>query len=576
MSVPGELERARQLAFADDQAGAQALLLSLMPQIVELDRDDLALEVFAQLGEVYLVRSAYDGVAECVRRIRDCVSIYVQIAADPYSKDAAQVTLPAAVVDEMVIRYTRRADHLEIGLAAAAGDHEAAAAGLADLIGQSNSGSAPNLAGEAVELIMRARISCAVALADDDDHVSAEILWDAVLAVLDESERTAESDHLWVLVGIGYGRFCVETGRLHEAEPYLRRAGARAERRGWGLASARVLLERSAAAWSRSDVVDTERLLTLAYPVIAQHAIAHDVSRCWLYFGLTRMAAGALEAADECFQHAQRHWEELGRPLHVSRILLQRSWIDIFRGRYAQARDAIEQARAMLDSSPRSTWLQYARLDDLLGSAWRAEALADMGFDGSGEPDEGWRELEARLAGSRGVVDAAPGTEGYDRAMPKFERAADLKIPAALAVDSVRHTLADATARLRWTAAVSAPVLAGAFAVAWEWENVALVAELIEYQSARGTFTTEPDPSMVADWEVTATAATPAMADISEAAFAGGTAVATPSALTRLGPLPSLQMDPAGPAVLARYRALAQGRYGRVVTSSDPLWATWP
>ncbi|WP_207840282.1 hypothetical protein [Williamsia soli] len=576
MSVPGELERARQLAFADDHAGAQALLLSLMPQIVALDRDDLALEVFAQLGEVYLVRSAYDGVAECVRRIRDCVSAYVQIAADPFSKDAAQVTLPPDIVDEMVVRYTRRADHLEIGLAAAAGDHEAAAAGLADLIGESDTGAAPNLADEARELVMRARISCALALADDDDHVRAEPLWDAVLAVLDEREQDARSDHLWVLVGIGYGRFCVETGRLAEAEPHLRRAGARAERRGWELASARVLLERSAAAWSRSDVVDTERLATLAYPVIAQHAIAHDVSRCWLYFGLTRMAAGALEAADECWQHAQRHWEELGRPLHVHRILLQRSWTEIFRGRYAQARDAIEQARGVLDSSPRSTWLQYARLDDLLGSAWRAEALADMGFDGAGNPDEGWRELEARLAGSRGVVDAALGTDGYERAMTKFERAADLKIPAALAVDSVRYTLADATARLRWTASVSAPILAGAFAVAWEWENVELVAELIEYQCARGTFTTQPDPSTVVDWEVTATAATPVTADIAEVAFAAGAAVAATSALTRLGPLPPLRMDPAGPPVLARYRELAQERYGRVVTSAEPVWATWP
>lgn len=576
MSVPGELERARQLAFADDHAGAQSLLLSLMPQIVALDRDDLALEVFAQLGEVYLVRSAYDGVAECVRRIRDCVSVYVQIAADPSSKDAALVTLPPDVVDEMVIRYTRRADHLEIGLAAAAGDHEAAAAGLADLIAESDAGVAPSVVEEALELVMRARITCAVALADDDDHVGAEPLWDAVLTVLDEGEQSARSDHLWVLVGIGYGRFCVETGRLQEAEPYLRRAGARAERRGWELASARVLLERSAAAWSRSDAVETERLITLAYPVIARHAIAHDVSRCWLYFGLVRMAAGALEAADECWQHAQRHWEELGRPLHVHRILLQRSWIDIFRGRYTQARNTIAQARDMLDSSPRSTWLQYARLDDLLGSAWRADALADMGFDGAGDPDEGWRELEERLAGARGIVDAAPGSDGYERAMPKFERAADLKVPAALAVDSVRYLLGDATARLRWATAVSAPILAGAFAVAWEGGNVPLVAELIEYRCARGTFSAEPDPSMVVDWEVTATAPTPATVDVATPAFAAGAAAGASSALTRLGPLPALQMDPSGEAVLARYRELAQERYGRVITSGEPIWATWP
>ncbi|EUA86608.1 hypothetical protein I551_6934 [Mycobacterium ulcerans str. Harvey] len=41
------------------------------------------------------------------------------------------------------------------------------------------------------------------------------------------------SDHLWVYGATAYGRFCVETGRLSEAEPWLRRAGP-ALRRGDG------------------------------------------------------------------------------------------------------------------------------------------------------------------------------------------------------------------------------------------------------------------------------------------------------------------------------------------------------
>ena len=36
------------------------------------------------------------------------------------------------------------------------------------------------------------------------------------------------ADHLRVAAATAYGRFCVETGRLAEAEPWLRRAGARA------------------------------------------------------------------------------------------------------------------------------------------------------------------------------------------------------------------------------------------------------------------------------------------------------------------------------------------------------------
>ena len=39
------------------------------------------LEVFAQLGEIYLVRTAYDGVTSAVRRIRDCLAIYHAIRA---------------------------------------------------------------------------------------------------------------------------------------------------------------------------------------------------------------------------------------------------------------------------------------------------------------------------------------------------------------------------------------------------------------------------------------------------------------------------------------------------------------
>ena len=55
---------------------------------------------------------------------------------------------------------------------------------------------------------------------------------------------------------------------------------------------------------------------------------------------------------------------------------------------------------------------------------------------------------------------------------------------------------------------VSARMLAGAFAVAWEWGNTELVSELVEYHSARGTFSAEPG-SETADWTGTATAAVP-------------------------------------------------------------------
>ena len=76
MTVVSDLERARQLIFAADEIAAKELLLSLGGQIEELDRDDLLLEVYAQLGEIYLVRTAYDGVEACLARITDCLATY--------------------------------------------------------------------------------------------------------------------------------------------------------------------------------------------------------------------------------------------------------------------------------------------------------------------------------------------------------------------------------------------------------------------------------------------------------------------------------------------------------------------
>ncbi len=98
--VERDLERARHLAFAADEEAAKDLLLSLMPAIEETDRDDLMLEVYAQLGEIYLVRTAYDGgVTECLKRMNDCLTIYSQIRAGARPDAADQVTMPDEAVD---------------------------------------------------------------------------------------------------------------------------------------------------------------------------------------------------------------------------------------------------------------------------------------------------------------------------------------------------------------------------------------------------------------------------------------------------------------------------------------------
>jgi hypothetical protein len=560
VSIDGELQRARQLALAAQEEAAKELLLSLMPEIEREDRDDLALEVFAQLGEIYLTRTAYDGTRECLRRMAECLAGYSAIGAE---------------TDQMIARYTLRARFLRTGLAAAAGDHEEAARELAGLHDDEAAHRFAGLEPEQRHLSTLAGVLCATALCDDDLHVPAAALWQNIIPIVDGlTGGTDEADQLLVAAGIAYGRFCVETGRLVEGEQWLHRAGARAQRRGWELYWARAELESATATWMRGDHESTERLVGSAYPVIAQHSRAHDVARCWLYFGLTRLGVGWLEEADESWGHAETQWRELGRPLFIHRILLQRSWISVFRGRFADAVEQVAEAREFLDSWPRSSWLQYARLDDHLGSIWRADALADLNFDGIGDPSDAWQAIQERQVTSLGVTRFDTGSERHRSALAKLEKAAELKIPAALAVDSVRYAMTDADARWRWAPQVSARMLAGAFSVAWEWENDALLSELIEYHCARGTFANEPHVE-TGRWDAPATVTVPVETFDDEALAAGGLAVDALT-LTTLGALPPLQMDPDGTPILARYRLLALNRYGQAVTSGGPVWSTWP
>ena len=74
------------------------------------------------------------------------------------------------------------------------------------------------------------RILCATALCDDDLYVRSVPLWEQVIDAIDGPADGSEfEDFLLVQGATAYGRFCVETGRLAEAEPWLQRAGARAQ-----------------------------------------------------------------------------------------------------------------------------------------------------------------------------------------------------------------------------------------------------------------------------------------------------------------------------------------------------------
>ncbi len=125
---------------------------------------------------------------------------------------------------------------------------------------------------------------------------------------------------------------------------------------------------------------------------------------------------------------------------------------------------------------------------------------------------------------------------------------------------------------------MSAPLLAGAFSVVWEWENSELISELIEYHSARGTFSAETAiRAEVIEWSRVATARRPDQRSSTNSLRSPpARRCAAGRSLTRLGPLPPLRMDPTGGPVLARYRELALERYGQHVTADEAAWSTWP
>src|SRR5687768_9438987 len=111
-SPADELERARSLIFAAKEESAKDILIALGEATEDSERDDTLLEIFALLGELYLVRTAYNGTEECIRRIDDCLAVYRSIRAGTNPEAAARVTMSDNEIDRMLVRYTRRAQFL--------------------------------------------------------------------------------------------------------------------------------------------------------------------------------------------------------------------------------------------------------------------------------------------------------------------------------------------------------------------------------------------------------------------------------------------------------------------------------
>ncbi|PRC56028.1 hypothetical protein C6A85_40705, partial [Mycobacterium sp. ITM-2017-0098] len=85
-----------------------------------------------------------------------------------------------------------------------------------------------------------------------------------------------------------------------------------------------------------------------------------------------------------------------------------------------------------------------------------------------------------------------------------------------------------------------------------------------------------PRSPHTAGWENTAAVTVPVDDADEYALVASGPEAPAGGSLTKPGALPPLRMDPTADPVLVEYRELAHRRYGRLVTSAEAAWSTWP
>ena len=244
------------------------------------------LEVLAQLGEIYLVRGANDGVRECIRRIRDCLAIYPGILAGTMPDAAAQVhDFATPRSRHMIRRYSRRAQFLQTGSGRGAGRSRGRRGRTDGALTErrrrlSRSRRRTRLPAHlrpdpVRDRAVRRRPACAVSA----------VVGAGARATSTASPATASPPTIcWVFGGhrlrpvlrrdrpAGRGRTLAAPRR--SPRPGARLGTGYAPEHNWS--GRRRLVgrrpRRRPSSWCRE-----------AYPVIARYARAHDVSRCWLY-----------------------------------------------------------------------------------------------------------------------------------------------------------------------------------------------------------------------------------------------------------------------------------------------------
>ena len=195
--------------------------------------------------------------------------------------------------------------------------------------------------------------------------------WEKVIDTIDRSHDGSEfDDYLLVLGATSYGRFCIETAGCPKPNRGCDGGSpCRSPRMGLGNGENAIRACDSGVGGGRSRAGPEPRSRGLSGD--RRELAAHDVSRCWLYFGLIALSIEKLDDADERFGNAERHWREIEKPLHIHRILLQRSWVDIFRGDFDAARSARKRRENCSIRGHDTAGCSTPASHDHIGSIWR-------------------------------------------------------------------------------------------------------------------------------------------------------------------------------------------------------------
>ncbi|MFE2495862.1 tetratricopeptide repeat protein [Streptomyces scopuliridis] len=352
------------------------------------------------------------------------------------------------------------------------------------------------------------------------------------------------------------------TGRPDLAEDFAHQAVAAflASDTPAGVAEARQSLAQTYLRSGRLD--EAEELLTEGQGYFERTGMAAQSALGLDLLGLLAVLRGDPVRADELYVQSVARFEESGAVVSAAEVRVRLAAGLHAEGRYEESEAHISAALSVFAAA--GLGLRCAQAD-----FFHATLLEDRLSHGAG-------------AGTGAGVVTDPAL---------LSRALGLAVPAALAIDAVRFTLASGQQRERWNREFAAPAMRLAFRLAARAGAAELVSELIESQCA-GTplMDGSPDASAADDRAGAPSLASPrflgpsAFPDPSAPGgqpgptdtFRLGTALAgvAASAGLRVSPPPRLALHPTGPVALDPYISHAETRYGGRIreTRVVPTW----